>query len=128
MSPMKEEKNMKYRYNKWIITNQYDQHDILNMKSFSSLILEKSIFMKNLKQVVLFEDQDLLRFDMSRNSNSSRRNIAYLLAIQYGAEFIYESERVPAFNLSAYFDFELEGYGLIYDCHVVDRKSKIVFR
>ena len=62
----------------------------------------------------------LVSIDKSKTSNS--KNTAYLSEIKNGCKFIYDGEIFPTFNISDYFIYDAEDYGLIYDYTVQSRQ------
>lgn len=73
-------------------------------------------------------DQNKLGFKSFQTvpfNSYTRKNIGYLFAIQHGAKYIYDTDddNAPLVNLSEYFSFEQNDYGLIYDCKL---KSQIL--
>jgi hypothetical protein len=108
----------------WIITRTKSFIDDQNDRNANMLTLTVNKDVTILSKNGINENIDMDQQFENNNAdeNSDPKNQAYLFAIKNDAEFIYDCEEYPKFDLTDYFIYEMNDYGLVYDYGVKLRR------
>lgn len=128
--------------NKWIVAMPRDKttlathHITTNLESFSIIqVKNKANKLDNAEFSLLTEHityldeklQRLLNYELHLSPQiASFKNIGYLLAIERGAEFIYDCENLPDFDIESHFIMRKNDYGLIINDNCSDNGKRLV--